>query len=449
MTQRLNPKIKVLPDKRHFDTIEEMKNEIVKFWNEFKFPIEKRQNALDYNSTGEHFEAIMDSNGKLLIVPDFLHLMFLYRGQSKDYGSLVPLLYRATPSKVDVFLNRLRSTEFELLIKQHPVVKNVFLNNNFKIDYVGLAQHYGLKTEYLDCTSDLDTAIFFACSKFSPETNSYIPRIDSEMNTAVLYVILPFFSNSGMDVNISPYEGDVSVIGFQPFERSGNQKAFAIRMNNKDMFFQYVKFTFNFTNQDAIEYHEKFEKGRKVWNNDIIDEKARIIKDKLHFNFSVFNIASRRYCPQGFSKTKLKKELQKIGVNLSTRNASVVFDPSELISEIDKWNKFNALDATQRIRKRYWFETMEDGSKMRYEFRTTKMMLDENTLRLIGNQSGIHDEITDDNERVDHFSDQAYRNGEVKSTGWIRVPERFISQYSQPFLKFSDCYINPDGYKPV
>src|SRR5690606_4019413 len=100
-------------------------------------------------------------------------------------------------------------------------------------------------------------------------------------------------------------------------ERPGSQKAFAVRMNDKDTFFQHVKFTFNFTKQDAMEYYEKFEQGRKVWKNDLIDKKARIIKDKLHFNFSVFNIASRRYCPLGFSKTKLKQELQKMGVSLS------------------------------------------------------------------------------------------------------------------------------------
>lgn len=91
---------------------------------------------------------------------------FLFRGQTKDFGKCLPSLYREEDKQTApyLFLERLREVEFTELIKKHPVVKGFFDRHHFTVDFIGLAQHYGLKTDVLDLTNDLDVALFLPCA---------------------------------------------------------------------------------------------------------------------------------------------------------------------------------------------------------------------------------------------------------------------------------------------
>lgn len=48
-----------------------------------------------------------------------------------------------------------------------------FKRHQFVVNEEGLAQHYGLRTEILDLTSNLDVAIFFAICKYNSKTDIY------------------------------------------------------------------------------------------------------------------------------------------------------------------------------------------------------------------------------------------------------------------------------------
>lgn len=55
--------------------------------------------------------------------------------------------------------------EFALALKDHPLIKlfgdGIELCGHlyfFEVNYIGLAQHYGLKTWVMDLTSDIDVA---------------------------------------------------------------------------------------------------------------------------------------------------------------------------------------------------------------------------------------------------------------------------------------------------
>ena len=60
-----------------------------------------------------------------------------------------------------LFVERVRIAEFRLFLEQFEVTQR-FEQNHFLVDYVGLAQHYGLKTDVLDVTNNIDVAMFFA-----------------------------------------------------------------------------------------------------------------------------------------------------------------------------------------------------------------------------------------------------------------------------------------------
>ena len=100
-------------------------------------------------------------------------LHFLYRGQNEEVVPCIPTLYRGNPSDAQVFLQRMRLVQFQRLLKSHPVVTRFFKRHHFLVNEEGLAQHYGLKTEVLDLTSNLDVALFFATCKYDKKTDTY------------------------------------------------------------------------------------------------------------------------------------------------------------------------------------------------------------------------------------------------------------------------------------
>ena len=93
---------------------------------------------------------------------------FLYREEDKQTA---PYL----------FLERLREVEFTELIKNILSSKD-FRPAPFTVDFIGLAQHYGLKTDVLDLTNDLDVALFFAmCHTTVSMTNTLIMTMASSI----------------------------------------------------------------------------------------------------------------------------------------------------------------------------------------------------------------------------------------------------------------------------
>ncbi|MDP2302506.1 MAG: FRG domain-containing protein [Ignavibacteria bacterium] len=120
---------------------------------------------------GKHF--------KLFPGPEFSSE--LYRGQTTFYEQCIPNIYR-DKNQIKKFIAQLRTTEFKFLLKNHPAlldIKELSLDNRkLKLDFEGMAQHYGLLTELLDFTSDLDIALFFATNDYMEDKNIFKPVLD-------------------------------------------------------------------------------------------------------------------------------------------------------------------------------------------------------------------------------------------------------------------------------
>src|SRR5690606_35434454 len=124
--------MQILPQKTHFYSIHSMKEEIMKYWDRFKLITEK-SDRISYDDNERTFEAILNSKKKLLLIPDNIHHLFLYRGQSQEYPTLNPTIYRGNRSVIDIFIDRLKFIEFSNLIKKHPVVEK-FEKLNFDVN---------------------------------------------------------------------------------------------------------------------------------------------------------------------------------------------------------------------------------------------------------------------------------------------------------------------------
>lgn len=160
--------------------------------------------------------------------PNLYKRKFLYRGQNNYYENCTPGLFR--DANQDYFLEEMLLCQEQMLMTQtHPLVRlldqGVELNNRrfvFETNYGGLNQHYYNKTKFLDLTSDLEAAKFFAVTKY--ENQIYSPY-DKE-GVGVLY-----YYDLRMPEAFHDHKGySLSTIGKQVFMRSGSQHGFLLSM---------------------------------------------------------------------------------------------------------------------------------------------------------------------------------------------------------------------------
>ena len=166
--------------------------------------------------------------------PNLYRRKFLFRGQKEDYAPkpCVPNLYR-NPEQ-NYFIEEMVSVqELELLLMSHPLVNQLergveLLHDHFSfyMNRRGLAQHYYHKTSFLDFSSELDVAKFFASTGYDSSSDNYFPIVHEE-KLGVIYcyeLTMP-----------SPFQpqadgSHLSVIGKQLFMRSGAQHGFLLDM---------------------------------------------------------------------------------------------------------------------------------------------------------------------------------------------------------------------------
>ena len=181
---------------KSFATISTLRSSIQKDIEAYELPFEKEDvNKAFFEPNNNTFEAIILQEGKpqKILIPAANMYPFLFRGQTKDFGKCLPSIYREEDkqSAAYLFLERLREVEFTELIKEHPVVKGFFNRHHFSVDYIGLAQHYGLKTDILDLTNNLDVALFFAMCPYDSSNDQYTYHDDGKTHTAIVYVVPP------------------------------------------------------------------------------------------------------------------------------------------------------------------------------------------------------------------------------------------------------------------
>lgn len=116
------------------------------------------------------FEYVQGESGiRILSATD--GMAFLYRGQNQRWQPCLAQVWRKGQPSEDPRLNhvysRARSAEFELLLDKHPMIQFA-RGKDVELDFDALAQHYGIPTFWLDLTSSIDVACFFAVAKFCP-----------------------------------------------------------------------------------------------------------------------------------------------------------------------------------------------------------------------------------------------------------------------------------------
>jgi len=226
------------------------------------------------------------------LVPDNQQLI-LYRGQTQYHSKCTPALYRNNPSEMEIFLARLQTVEFELVLKHHPAVKEL-IEDGWYVHFPGIAQHYGIKTELLDLTSDYWTAAFFAVCQYSKSAGSYKPISTSNSKYGIMYKSPVPILQANMN------ESKLDIIGLQPFLRPGLQKAYSYKLS-KGGHFPAHKMLFTHSKVASEKIFEMFEGGNGILPKDPIYTKAVEIIKAQNFSSTAFQEVLNRYL---FNKDK-------------------------------------------------------------------------------------------------------------------------------------------------
>lgn len=224
----------------------------------------------------------------------------LYRGQAEFHTPCKPSMFRK--AEKNYFIDDIiQINEMEVLLQEHPLVKlfeqgfmlmHEFIR--FKINYLGLSQHYYNNTPLLDLTSDMEVAKFFAVTKFDLKKDCYLKYEGDNLGVLYYYDIQSdsFTEREGRNYIID-------AIGKQPFMRSGNQSGFLINLEKDDDFnclpeVRYVFFKHDpeitsriFNESLNGEKYMPQEMLRTHWYNKISDkdERMKISYEALLLNF--------------------------------------------------------------------------------------------------------------------------------------------------------------------
>lgn len=211
---------------------------------------------------------------------------YFYRGENALYPNSKPSIYRtSTENDITLVRDHLILNEAYLFLRQFDAVNSWPESEISTVNHMALAQHYGIKTPMLDITSDLKTALFFACCKF--EGNKWLPLSKNDFYTEkarpdtsdARYGILYRFPTEiaaiqwAISKDSLGYESIVP-IGYQPFMRCSAQHGYMLIAKNSHYDIQkdpsFDKFLIELSTPLCKKIFDTMDQGRKVYPLDDI-----------------------------------------------------------------------------------------------------------------------------------------------------------------------------------
>lgn len=287
------------------------------------------------------------------------HRKHFYRGESAFFGSSKPGLYRNKKTEFtleDSILSILRLDQCCLAFDSFEVVTKWRDNS---VNHLALAQHYGLRTMMIDITSDLKTALFFACCKIGSDgkwyplgeedfahrnsrTKSLGLSAVGNSKYGILYRSKAEITDLKWMIDESELEKIVPV-GYQPFMRCAAQSAYLLLAKDEtnDMYKDstFEKFRFRLTKEICNWIYEEMKCGEKIYPYkdipDIYDEVSAINESKK-FSEKTQDLLIEELKNNGYDDNniiEIKRIINSWGIEFSKEN--VVFE-SEKIKRINE-----------------------------------------------------------------------------------------------------------------
>lgn len=323
---------------------EEEKNQL------YKYPLDRPHTMLyDFDKVGRYF-MVQDDLSKLpLMMPMSRTPFTYYRGQLKYFDSCLPVLYRYKGEELERqrLLSKFQISEMRLVMQTHPVINDLMKVAlsipsvgiiKLPILYDGLAQHYGINTEYLDLTNNIWSAAFFASAKFFD--GKYYPyEINEDSKLEDRYGVIYRLKCLADDGQVIAFLNEmISPIGLQYFNRPGRQCAFVKKMSENENFndTQSLERTFFRHDNDANRLvFTLCQLGKQFYVDDSLANVVDEIKKHNHFCIKTVNLVRDIYYPQS-SVEQIIRAAKVAGIEL-TQGLNAAFDSEQMNQEAIEW----------------------------------------------------------------------------------------------------------------
>lgn len=240
---------------------------------------------------------------------------YYYRGENALFGRSAPSLYRnngGLPRHIQWMVSKLRLNEGCQFLDQFDAVR---LWGNSNINYVALAQHYGLRTPMMDFSGSFLSSLFFACCKYGKDgkwrplekkdfeerdSRPWIARAGGDSRYGMIYRGLAEAFDLEMLVEKADGENTILPIGYQPFMRCAHQHGYMLLTRNdqydlyKDGRFE--KYKIRLTEEMCRWIYDEMDEGRKIYPPDDVPDLSAYfqeINELHHFSQSSFEGLSR------------------------------------------------------------------------------------------------------------------------------------------------------------
>ncbi len=310
-------------------------------YNQVKSNFEKNQNLI--NLAGIVLSDLF-RNGFCLEFPVVGRVMiqqkgrYYFRGENAYYGVSKPGIYRGLkehtiPQYVQAAIEILRYYECWNLLDRFDAVKRW---GNSSVNYMALSQHYGLKTKMMDVTSDLKTALFFACCKWGDDqrwhplkrdeiehvdSREYVSSIGGDSRYGIIYRC-PTEIND-MKWAISDEKVGLNIIipvGYQPFMRCSQQYGYMLMIDDQDYDMMqdplFDKFKIRLDEDFCLWIYEEMDKGKAIYPHaDIpnIEQYITPINKQNCFSEETFKTFVEGVRVNSNGEKRLRKSLQGYG----------------------------------------------------------------------------------------------------------------------------------------
>ena len=250
-----------------------------------------------------------------------------YRGENAYNVRCVPSMYRkrsADPAiaKKEKLIHVLRMAEFALWLDSLSFVQRWPFGDVF---HGAIAQHYGIPTNGIDITSDLKTAMFFACCTW--ENNSWRPLRPEEYaekdsrdsiktrggdsRYGVLFTAPADTASMSTAAQIPELHlAQVTPVGYQPFMRCSEQSAYMIEAGHPYDLYQdpsFAKYKFRLTKEICEWIYREMDGGKKVYPREMFgscDDIVAAVNESRVFSQAAFLIAAEGMSDEERSATK-------------------------------------------------------------------------------------------------------------------------------------------------
>ena len=298
---------------------------------------------------------------------------YYYRGESAFYGSSKPGIFRGhdpkIPEDMEQMIRHMKMDEACCFLDNFEAVKKW---NYSAVNYVALAQHYGIGTYMMDITSDLKTALFFACCKYDYNAKNWRPlkysefaEIDSRMHIAKLggdsrYGVLYRSPTELMDYKWltdrhDALFGNIIPVGYQPFMRCSSQHGYMLMVKEPkyDMMKAgwFHKFRFRLDEDLCQWIFDTMEQGNKIYpHNDVPEmeqymERIKTCKAISRTNFDHF---IKKYDLTEQENERCAQSLTKYGYTV-VRGDNSYITPNHLAKINRKYGVEEALKRTEGL----------------------------------------------------------------------------------------------------